>query len=30
MIQQFTTKWDIIRGFANAMNLISPEVQNHH
>ena len=30
MIQQFTTKRDIIRGFANAMNLISPEVQNHH
>lgn len=30
MIQRFTTKRDIVKGFANAMNLISPEVQNHH
>ena len=30
MIQHFTTKRDLIGGFANAMNLVSPEVQNHH
>lgn len=30
MIRQFTTKRDLIGGFANAMNLISPELQNHH
>lgn len=30
MIRQFTTKRDIIGTFAKAMNLISPEVQNHH
>ena len=30
MIQRFTTKRDVIRAFANAMNLVSPEVQNHH
>lgn len=30
MIQQFTTKRDILGAFANAMNLISPEVENHH
>ena len=30
MIQHFTTKRDLIGGFANAMNLVSPDVQNHH
>lgn len=30
MIQHFTTKRDLIGGFANAMNLVSPELQNHH
>ena len=30
MIRQFTTKRDIIRAFANTMNLVSPEVQDHH
>ena len=30
MVQHFTTKRDLIGGFTNAMNLISPEVQNHH
>lgn len=30
MIRQFTTKRDVIMAFANAMNLISPEVENHH
>lgn len=30
MIQQFTTKKDIITGFANAMNLIEPDIQHHH
>ena len=30
MIQQFATKKDIIGAFADAMNLISPEVQDHH
>lgn len=30
MIQQFTTKKDIITGFANAMNLIEPTIQHHH
>ena len=30
MIRHFTTKRDLIGGFANAMNLISPEVENHH
>ena len=30
MIQQFTTKRDVMAAFSNAMNLISPEVENHH
>lgn len=30
MDKPFTSLIDLIRGFANAMNLISPEVQNHH
>ena len=30
MIQQFTTKRDVLGAFANAMNLISPDVGNHH
>ena len=30
MIRRFTTKKDILAGFAGAMNLISPEVENHH
>ena len=30
MNKQFTTKRDIISAFANAMNLISPEVKDHH
>ena len=30
MIQQFTTKRDVIRAFANAMNLVQPEVESHH
>jgi len=30
MIRQFTTKRDIISAFANTMNLVSPEVQDHH
>ncbi len=30
MIRQFTTKRDVVGAFANAMNLISPEVQKHH
>ena len=30
MEKSFTSLNDLIRGFANAMNLISPEVQNHH
>ena len=27
---QFTSIRDLVRAFANAMNLLSPEVQNHH
>ena len=30
MIQQFTTKKDVMSAFSHAMNLISPEVENHH
>ena len=30
MDRQLTTRRDIVMGFANAMNLISPEVENHH
>ena len=30
MIQQFTTKRDVMAAFSYAMNLISPEVENHH
>ena len=30
MKQYFTELRELIRGFASAMNLISPEVQNHH
>ena len=30
MVRQFTTKRDIISAFANTMNLVSPEVQDHH
>ncbi len=30
MIQRLTTKRELIKGFANAMNLISPEIKNHH
>ncbi len=30
MIRQFTTKRDIISAFANTMNLVSPELQDHH
>ncbi len=30
MINRLTTKREIIKGFANAMNLINPEVQHHH
>lgn len=30
MILQFTTKRELMKGFAKAMNLVSPEVQNHH
>ena len=30
MIRQFTTKRDVIGAFANAMNLVSSEVQDHH
>ena len=30
MNQHFTTKRDLIGGFASAMNLVSPEVQDHH
>ncbi len=30
MIYQLTTKRDLIAAFANAMNLISPNVENHH
>ena len=30
MDRQLTTRRDILAGFANAMNLISPEVENHH
>ena len=30
MERKFTTKRDLIRAFAGAMNLISPEIQNHH
>lgn len=28
--EHFTTTRTLVRGFANAMNLVSPEVQNHH
>lgn len=30
MIRQFTTKRDIVRAFANTMNLVNPELQDHH
>lgn len=30
MIRQFTTKRDIISAFANTMNLVNPELQDHH
>ena len=30
MIRQFTTKRDIVSAFANTMNLVSPELQDHH
>jgi len=30
MEQQFTNMRDLVRGFAGAMNLISPEVEDHH
>ena len=30
MGKQFTTMRDLIRGFTGAINLISPEVENHH
>ena len=30
MEQRFASKRDIIRAFAGSMNLISPEVENHH
>ena len=30
MIQQFVQEKDLIACFANTMNLVSPEVQNHH
>lgn len=30
MIHHFATNRDLIGGFANAMNLVSPEVENHH
>ena len=30
MDRQLTTRRDILMGFARAMNLISPEVENHH
>ena len=30
MIRQFTTKRDIIGAFANTMNLINPELEDHH
>ena len=30
MDRQFTTRHDIVMAFAYAMNLISPEVENHH
>lgn len=30
MIQGLTTKREIIKAFARAMNLVSPEVQHHH
>jgi len=30
MDRQFTTKHDLMRAFANAMNLVDPLVQHHH
>ena len=30
MSEAFTTLHDLVRAYANAMNLISPEVQDHH
>jgi putative nucleotidyltransferase with HDIG domain len=30
MVRRFASKRDIIRAFAGSMNLISPEVENHH
>ena len=30
MDRRLTTRRDIVRGFASAMNLISPELENHH